>query len=198
MKHIKAALITLLFVILGAVFIDTARGEEPKPFDYNQAILRIQDRQRAWWSHERAQQRLHEEAEHERLQLCKHGHIEFCITDPKRQAVVFVTHYHAVEEETDASPCIGAGLTNVCDIANHENVIALSQDLVGRASWKKFTYGDYVVMEHSSKDCSGVFRVEDTMNPRYTNRADILNTKDYLPGNCAKATIRKVIHKNII
>ena len=38
-----------------------------------------------------------------------------------------------------------------------------------------FEYGDYIVIE-GTKDRDGVYQVRDTMNPKWTNRVDILTT----------------------
>lgn len=95
------------------------------------------------------------------------------LLEPKRYEV-FVTSYNAHAAQTDSSPCIGAGLVDICDRARSgERVIALSQDLVGRASWKPFTYGDRVRLESDNPQCSGEFTVLDTMNERHRRRADL-------------------------
>ena len=54
-------------------------------------------------------------------------------------------------------------------------MIALSQDLVGRAKYKPFHYGDYVELKGETDDprCNGKFMVVDTMNARYKNRGDL-------------------------
>ena len=52
--------------------------------------------------------------------------------------------------------------------------IALSRDLLSR--WGgPFNYGDYIVIEGTG-DRDGVYQVRDTMNPKWTNRVDILTT----------------------
>lgn len=86
----------------------------------------------------------------------------------------FFTSYNPEVGQTDASPCIGANGTNVCDMATQGiRTIALSQDLVGRGDYKQFKYGDKVRLYSENPQCNGVFQVEDTLNSRYTNRGDI-------------------------
>jgi len=86
----------------------------------------------------------------------------------------FFTSYNPVKGQTDNSPCIGANGTNVCDMAKQGiRTIALSQDLVGRAKWKKYHYGDKVYLLSDNPQCNGEFQIEDTMNKRYTNRGDL-------------------------
>lgn len=195
LRDLKIALIALVALVALAIATEV-HGSDVQPFDYNAAINRLVDYSRTWHNHERAQQELHRQANEERAELCRNGYLDFCVIDEERQAVVFVTHYHAVEAQTDASPCIGAGLTNVCELSKTENILALSQDLVGRADWKKFTYGEYVVMEHDYEQCNGVFRVEDTMRADLRKRADILQPKGVLPGNCAGAVVKAIENIN--
>ena len=38
-----------------------------------------------------------------------------------------------------------------------------------------FEYGDYIIIEGTGK-WDGVYQVRDTMNPKWTNRVDILTT----------------------
>jgi 3D (Asp-Asp-Asp) domain-containing protein len=96
--------------------------------------------------------------------------------DSKKIYPVFVTSYNPVQGQTDSSPCIGASGKNQCELAKTGiRMIALSQDLVGRVSWKPFTYGDTIVMKSDISDdrCNGEFLVVDTMNARFKNRADL-------------------------
>ena len=52
--------------------------------------------------------------------------------------------------------------------------VALSRDLISR--WGGlFEYGDYIVIEGTDK-WDGIYQVRDTMNPKWTNRVDILTT----------------------
>ena len=52
--------------------------------------------------------------------------------------------------------------------------VALSRDLIAR--WGgPFEYGDYIVIE-GTDGWDGIYQVRDTMNPKWTNRVDILTT----------------------
>lgn len=89
---------------------------------------------------------------------------------------IFLTSYNAEKSQTDNSPCIGASGINQCDLAKKgQRIIALSQDIVGRAGWKDFHYGDEILLRGETTDprCNGKFIVLDTMNARYTNRGDL-------------------------
>ena len=58
--------------------------------------------------------------------------------------------------------------------ATEYRYVALSRDLISR--WGgPFEYGDYIVIE-GTDGWDGVYQVRDTMNPRWTNRVDILTT----------------------
>jgi 3D (Asp-Asp-Asp) domain-containing protein len=74
------------------------------------------------------------------------------------------TGYSSAHDETDASPWITATETHT-----RPGVIALSRDLLQTFTEDApFDYGDVVLVAGV-----GVFRVEDTMNARWTGRADI-------------------------
>lgn len=106
---------------------------------------------------------------------------------------ITVTSYNPDYRQTDGSPCISASLKNICDMAERgERIIGLSSELVGRASWKPFTYGEYLIAEHDNPACSGVFRVEDVMNPRWKNRGDVflLNRSNNF-GKCRNVMIHR-------
>lgn len=120
---------------------------------------------------------------------------KFWLADQKKINVL-VTSYNAEIGQTDSSPCVGATGVNVCEsFKNGERPIALSQDLVawtGRGSFKR---GDkvflYSIDYPDDWRCNGEFTVLDTMNKRFTKRADLffLDRKDNI--SC-KATITKV------
>lgn len=87
---------------------------------------------------------------------------------------LFFTSYNPEVGQTDASPCIGANGTNICELAKQGvKTIALSQDLVGRAPYKRFKYGEQVTLISDNPQCNGVFQIEDTMNKRYNMRGDL-------------------------
>ena len=88
---------------------------------------------------------------------------------------VTVTMYHPTTSQTDSTPDITADGTKI-NIwkASEYRYVALSRDLLSR--WGgPFEYGDYIVIE-GIEEHSGVYQVRDTMNPKHTNRVDILKT----------------------
>jgi 3D (Asp-Asp-Asp) domain-containing protein len=77
---------------------------------------------------------------------------------------VTVTGYSSTPDQTDSSPYITASNTRV-----RSGILALSRDLLREFTpGAPFGYGDRLEIEGV-----GSFVVEDTMNPRYTRRADI-------------------------
>ena len=88
---------------------------------------------------------------------------------------VTVTMYHPTTHQTDSTPDITADGTKI-NIwkASEYRYVALSRDLLSR--WGgPFEYGDYIVIEGIGEN-SGIYQVRDTMNPKHTNRVDILKT----------------------
>ena len=88
---------------------------------------------------------------------------------------VTVTMYHPIPNQTDSTPNITADGTKI-NIwkASEYRYVALSRDLLSR--WGgPFDYGDYIVIE-GIRENSGIYQVRDTMNPKHTNRVDILKT----------------------
>ena len=95
--------------------------------------------------------------------------------DGKFRTNVTVTMYHPTRQQTDSTPNITADGTKI-NIwkASEYRYVALSRDLLSR--WGgPFEYGDYIVIEGIGKN-SGIYQVRDTMNPKHTNRVDILKT----------------------
>ena len=90
---------------------------------------------------------------------------------------VTVTMYNPTPGQTDRTPNITADGTRINPKkASSYRYIALSRDLLSR--WGgPFNYGDYVVIEGAGI-YSGVYQVKDTMSPRFTNRVDILRSRD--------------------
>ena len=88
---------------------------------------------------------------------------------------VTVTTYNPTRSQTDSTPNITADGTRINPKkASQYRYVALSRDLLQR--WGgPFQYGDYIVIEGTDKQ-DGVYQVRDTMNPRFTNRVDILTT----------------------
>ena len=88
---------------------------------------------------------------------------------------VTVTTYNPTRAQPDSTPNITADGTRINPRkATQYRYVALSRDLLSR--WGgPFEYGDYVVIE-GTVDRDGIYQVRDTMNPRWTNRVDILTT----------------------
>ena len=88
---------------------------------------------------------------------------------------VDVTMYQPVYPQTDKTPDITADGTRIrISKASNYKFVALSRNLLKR--WGgPFDYGDFVLLKGTNhKD--GVYQVRDTMNPKWTNRVDILTT----------------------
>jgi len=88
---------------------------------------------------------------------------------------VTATMYNAVAGQCDSDPFLTAGMFKINPKkASEHKWIAMSRDMIAR--WGgDFHYGDYVKIEGAGhKD--GVYRVVDTMNKRFTNRIDFLET----------------------
>ena len=90
---------------------------------------------------------------------------------------VTVTTYNPTRGQTDSTPNELADGTKIKPWrATDYRYVALSRDLLDR--WGgPFNYGDYIVIEGAG-DRDGVYQVRDTMNPKWTNRVDILTTND--------------------
>tara|TARA_Y100000590_G_scaffold165545_1_gene189597 strand:+ start:572 stop:1066 length:495 start_codon:yes stop_codon:yes gene_type:complete len=88
---------------------------------------------------------------------------------------VTVTTYNPTRQQCDSTPNITADGTRIKTWkATEYRYVALSRDLLSR--WGgPFDYGDYIIIEGAGK-WSGVYQVRDTMNPKWTNRVDILTT----------------------
>jgi 3D (Asp-Asp-Asp) domain-containing protein len=90
-------------------------------------------------------------------------------------AVVTVTMYNAVESQCDADPLITAGLYNIeLEKASEHKWVALSRNLLKQFGGD-FEYGQKILISGcGNKD--GEYTIVDTMNPRFSNRIDILET----------------------
>ena len=88
---------------------------------------------------------------------------------------VTVTTYNPTKEQCDSTPNITADGTKIKPWrATDYRYVALSRDLIAR--WGgPFEYGDYIVIE-GTDGWDGIYQVRDTMNPKWTNRVDILTT----------------------
>jgi hypothetical protein len=106
---------------------------------------------------------------------------------------VTVTMYHPIYPQTDKTPSITADGTRISiKNASEHKFVALSRNLLTR--WGgPFEYGDFILLRGTDgKD--GVYQVRDTMNRRYINYIDILESPGTEPYKFDNATI---IKKNI-
>lgn len=192
--YVLAGLILLILLFQMFFTLPTAATAQSEK---ESRIQRIEELKKQWSQKEEDQQEIHYEAERQRRALCNLGEMEFCKFEGDPVSIT-VTPYNPEVGQTDSSPCIGASGKDLCHLAKTERVAALSQDLVGRASWKQFRYGDYVYIKGRVSGCTGVFRVEDTMNARFTNYGDIflLNRSDNF-GTCVVATVQKLKYNDL-
>lgn len=89
---------------------------------------------------------------------------------------ITATMYNAVPGQCDADPLTTADGSKINpNKASEHKWIAMSRDMLKR--WNgQFDYGDYVEIVGAG-DKDGVYQIHDTMNKRYRNRIDILETK---------------------
>ena len=107
---------------------------------------------------------------------------------------VTVTMYQPVRNQTDSTPNILADGTRIrTREASNYKFIAVSRNLLKRCGgW--LDYGDFVLLKGTTgKD--GVYQVRDTMNPRWVNRIDILESLHVNPYKFEKA---KIIKTNLV
>lgn len=93
---------------------------------------------------------------------------------------VTATMYYPVSGQCDADPLLTAGMFRIKpNKASECKWIAMSRDMIAR--WGgEFSYGDLVKIEGAGhKD--GVYKVVDTMNKRFKNRIDFLETRGTKP-----------------
>ena len=96
--------------------------------------------------------------------------------------IVDVTMYQPIYPQTDNSPDITADGTKIrISKASDYKYVALSRNLLKR--WGgPFDYGDFILIKgttDSHKD--GVYQIRDTMNSKWVNVVDILESKHVLP-----------------
>ena len=104
---------------------------------------------------------------------------------------VTVTMYQPVRRQTDSTPNILADGTRIrTKEASNYKFIAVSRNLL--KLWGGFLdYGDCILLKVTDKK-DGVYQVRDTMNKRYVNRIDILESIDVKPYKFEKAKINKI------
>ena len=93
---------------------------------------------------------------------------------------VDVTMYQPTHYQTDKSPDITADGTRIrISKASEYKFVALSRNLLKR--WGGgFDYGDFIYIK-GTKDKDGVYNVRDTMNPKWVNVVDILESTHVQP-----------------
>ena len=104
---------------------------------------------------------------------------------------VDVTMYQPVYPQTDKTPNITADGTKIrISKASEYKFVALSRNLLKR--WGgPFDYGDFILLRGTDhKD--GVYQVRDTMNPKWINMVDILESTDVKPYKYVDAQIYKM------
>ena len=103
---------------------------------------------------------------------------------------VVVTMYHPVKHQTDGTPNILADGTKITiHKASEYKYVAVSRNLLKRwGGW--LDYGDFIVLKGTDgKD--GVYQVKDTMNKRFVNRIDILESPGVKQYRFDNAKIKK-------
>jgi|TARA_Y100000310_G_scaffold241411_1_gene245388 hypothetical protein len=105
--------------------------------------------------------------------------------------VVDVTMYQPVWPQTDRTPNITADGTRIkISSASEYKFVALSRNLLKR--WGgPFDYGDFILIKGTGyKD--GIYQVRDTMNSKWVNMVDILESTHVKPYKFADAHIYKM------
>jgi 3D (Asp-Asp-Asp) domain-containing protein len=103
---------------------------------------------------------------------------------------VTVTMYQPIRGQTDSTPNILADGTRIrVHKASDYKFIAVSRNLLKRFGGQ-FQFGDFVLLQGTyTKD--GFYQVRDTMNPRFVDRIDILESPGVKPYKFNKAKIIK-------
>ena len=117
--------------------------------------------------------------------------LENLVSEHKLEGMdVTVTMYHPVSRQTDSTPNILADGTRIkVHKASEYRFIAVSRNLLKRfGGW--LDYGDFILLKGTDgKD--GVYQVRDTMNKRFVNRIDILESPGTNPYKFVDAKIQK-------
>lgn len=91
--------------------------------------------------------------------------------------IVTATVYNPTEDQCDSDPLITADNSYIdLDLLKEKKIkwIAVSRDLR-----KDFKYGDEVMIEcDHDPSINGIYKVRDTMNPRWKNRIDLLRHEE--------------------
>ena len=105
---------------------------------------------------------------------------------------VDVTMYQPVYPQTDSSPNITADGTRIkISRASEYKFVALSRNLLKR--WGgPFDYGDFILIKGTTGEHKdGIYQVRDTMNSKWVNMVDILESTHVKPYKYANAQIFK-------
>jgi 3D (Asp-Asp-Asp) domain-containing protein len=107
-----------------------------------------------------------------------------------RETNVTVTMYQPIRGQTDSTPNILADGTRIrVHKASDYKFIAVSRNLLERFGGQ-FKFGDFVLLQGTfTKD--GFYQVRDTMNPRFVDRIDILESPGVKPYKFDEAKIIK-------
>jgi|TARA_B110000914_G_scaffold204151_1_gene198305 hypothetical protein len=105
--------------------------------------------------------------------------------------VVDVTMYQPNTIQCDDTPDITADGTKIrINKASEYKFVALSRNLLKR--WGgPFDYGDFILLKGAEKK-TGVYQVRDTMNPKWVNVVDILESEHVQPYKYTDAHIFKL------
>ena len=105
--------------------------------------------------------------------------------------VVDVTMYQPNTIQCDDTPDVTADGTKIrISKASDYKFVALSRNLLKR--WGgPFDYGDFILLKGADKK-SGVYQVRDTMNPKWVNVVDILESEHVEPYKYTDAHIYKL------
>ena len=104
---------------------------------------------------------------------------------------VDVTMYQPTRHQTDSTPNITADGTRIkISRASDYKFVAHSRNLLSR--WGgPFEYGDFILIK-GTEGKDGVYQVRDTMNPKWVNMVDILESTNVKPYKYVDAQIYKM------
>ena len=153
MISIKTAILGLAFVILTSSYVSINMYEQQKEF-YSEEVDKL---------------------------LVENINLHDDLSEFYKYGIeVDVTMYQPVYPQTDSSPNITADGTHIrISKASDYKFVALSRNLLKR--WGgPFDYGDFILIK-GTPDKDGVYNVRDTMNPKYVNYVDILESTNVKP-----------------
>ena len=106
---------------------------------------------------------------------------------------VNVTMYQPVYPQTDNTPDITQMVQGFVSIKQSEyKFVGLSRNLLKKmGNLSPFDYGDFILIK-GTKNKDGVYQVRDTMNPKYVNYVDILESINVKPYKYENVQIYKM------